>query len=290
MRILLNRKANFAIIAVLAVALGALGFLYLTIAAPSVASEKMLAADASGRTGAQAEAPTPEPTTAPAASPEQTATPESEVEYDGPPLPPEGPDVPQILETGLPNASGGAFGAGAAMRTGDNATPTPGAEATDTAWKQVASVGAEDAPLLAPNQNTGAGANAPSYGAAAAGAEEGRGLLSNPFFYYLAGAVVAIALLLNLFKVSFAPEMAYDSAIFKTLSSETRMELLASLQQRRKTLSELAAEREISLPGAKQHLELLEEAGLIRKIDEGRKWKYYELTPQGKTILAERYS
>ncbi len=125
---------------------------------------------------------------------------------------------------------------------------------------------------------------------AGAQASEQKGLLSNQFTYVLAAAVIAIALLLNLFKVSFAPEVAYDAAIFKTLSSDTRMELLASLQERRKTLSELAAERDISLPGAKQHLELLEEAGLIRKNDEGRKWKYYELTPQGKTILAERYS
>ncbi|MFH0971953.1 MAG: winged helix-turn-helix domain-containing protein [Candidatus Micrarchaeota archaeon] len=117
-----------------------------------------------------------------------------------------------------------------------------------------------------------------------------KGILQDPVIYYGAVAILGLMLLLNIFKVSFQSSAVFDSDIFKTLSSETRVEMLYSLQQRRKTLSELAADAKISLPGAKQHLELLEAKGLVRKLDEGRKWKYYELTSQGKGILAERFA
>ncbi|MBI5224888.1 winged helix-turn-helix transcriptional regulator [Candidatus Micrarchaeota archaeon] len=115
-------------------------------------------------------------------------------------------------------------------------------------------------------------------------------LFQSPYLYYAAIALLGIMLLLNIFKVSFASTAVFDSEIFKTLSSETRVEMLYSLQTRRKTLSELAQAASISLPGAKQHLQLLEAKGLVRKIDEGRKWKYYELTDVGKSILAERFA
>ena len=115
-------------------------------------------------------------------------------------------------------------------------------------------------------------------------------LFQSPYLYYAAIALLGIMLLLNIFKVSFASTAVFDSEIFKTLSSETRVEKLYSLQTRRKTLSELAQAASISLPGAKQHLQLLEAKGLVRKISEGRKWKYYELTDIGKSILAERFA
>ncbi|MBU1197147.1 helix-turn-helix domain-containing protein [Candidatus Micrarchaeota archaeon] len=113
------------------------------------------------------------------------------------------------------------------------------------------------------------------------------GLLTNHFFQYLVGVTILILLFLNLFRVGPSAE-AFPSDVFKMLSSETRVSMLHALHERRKTLSELAKERAISLPGAKQHLEQLEDAGLVRKMDEGRKWKYYELTDLGKRIISER--
>ena len=116
-------------------------------------------------------------------------------------------------------------------------------------------------------------------------------LLSSPYVYYLVFVILALMLLLNVFRISFgSPAIAYEPSVFRTLSSETRVEMLTSLKERRKTLTQLAEETGISLPGAKQHLGILEEAGLIRKIDEGRKWKYYELTEEGRNILATKYS
>lgn len=113
-------------------------------------------------------------------------------------------------------------------------------------------------------------------------------LLQEPIYYYIAIAILSLMLLMNIFRVSFQSQAVFDSDIFKTLSSDTRVEMLYALQERRKTLSELAYEVKISLPGAKQHLEMLMTKGLVEKMDEGRKWKYYSLTSKGKSIIAER--
>lgn len=73
------------------------------------------------------------------------------------------------------------------------------------------------------------------------------------------------------------------------LSSETRVEILRSIADRRKTLSELSKEIGISKSSVKEHLEKLERAGLIRRVDEGRKWIYYEITPEGlKVVMPEK--
>lgn len=112
-------------------------------------------------------------------------------------------------------------------------------------------------------------------------------LFENPYVLYLAGVGVIILLFLNVFQVDFGVGPGMGSEVYKTLSSGTRVEMLHALHQRRKTLTELAKHTQISLPGAKQHLELLEQAGLVRKLDEGRKWKYYELTDLGKRILTD---
>ena len=42
----------------------------------------------------------------------------------------------------------------------------------------------------------------------------------------------------------------------------------------------------MSVPTIKEHLSSLESAGLVKQIDDGHKWKYYELTRKGKNILA----
>ncbi|MDD5162986.1 MAG: winged helix-turn-helix domain-containing protein [Candidatus ainarchaeum sp.] len=72
---------------------------------------------------------------------------------------------------------------------------------------------------------------------------------------------------------------------FKALASETRTGLIKLLQQRNHTLSELAQKTSLAAPTIKQHLEILEKAGLVEQADEGRKWKYYSLTKKGKKIL-----
>lgn len=80
-------------------------------------------------------------------------------------------------------------------------------------------------------------------------------------------------------------KITLDRKAFKVLASETRIKILKSLGKRRKMLAELSKELGMSNSAVKEHLENLAEAGLIAKIDDGHKWKYYELTRKGKNIL-----
>ncbi len=73
---------------------------------------------------------------------------------------------------------------------------------------------------------------------------------------------------------------------FKALASSTRLQVLRALDDRRKTLSELAKELELNKATVHEHLGILLATGLIKKRDdEGRKWIYYELTWQGERLL-----
>ncbi|VVC03079.1 Bacterial regulatory protein, arsR family [Candidatus Bilamarchaeum dharawalense] len=79
-----------------------------------------------------------------------------------------------------------------------------------------------------------------------------------------------------------------DRKSFEALAVDSRVKILKSLKQRRKTLSELAQEQKMSVSGVKEHLETLEKVGLIEKKDDGHKWKYYDLTKKGSDIIGPR--
>ena len=57
------------------------------------------------------------------------------------------------------------------------------------------------------------------------------------------------------------------------------------LDKRRYTQSELSGELKLSVPTVKEHLDALEKAGLVKKLEEGYKWKYYALTEKSKCLL-----
>jgi len=76
-----------------------------------------------------------------------------------------------------------------------------------------------------------------------------------------------------------------DRKALFALASETRIEILKKLDERRMTLTELSKELDMSKTAVKEHLDKLVQAGLIRKMDEGRKWMYYELTEKCRRIL-----
>ncbi|MEE9323866.1 MAG: winged helix-turn-helix domain-containing protein [Candidatus Aenigmarchaeota archaeon] len=80
-------------------------------------------------------------------------------------------------------------------------------------------------------------------------------------------------------------KITLDKEVFKTLASKTRIDILKSLDMRRKTLSELSKQLGMSVSTVKEHLDNLVSVGLIEQMDEGHKWKYYELTVKGKDIL-----
>ena len=76
-----------------------------------------------------------------------------------------------------------------------------------------------------------------------------------------------------------------DRRSFEALAADSRVRILKSLGRRRKTLTELARELNLSNSTMKEHLGVLVKAGLIIQKDEGRKWKYYELTRKGQGIV-----
>ncbi len=76
-----------------------------------------------------------------------------------------------------------------------------------------------------------------------------------------------------------------DQASFRALASEVRVEVLKRLDERRMTVTDLANALQLSKPTLLEHLEKLQVADLVKRVDEGRKWIYYELTGRGKKIL-----
>jgi DNA-binding transcriptional ArsR family regulator len=81
-------------------------------------------------------------------------------------------------------------------------------------------------------------------------------------------------------------KITLDAETFKALASSTRLTVLRALDQRRKTLTELARDLNLNKATVHEHLQLLTAADLVRKRDdEGRKWIYYELTWRGEKIL-----
>jgi DNA-binding transcriptional ArsR family regulator len=81
-------------------------------------------------------------------------------------------------------------------------------------------------------------------------------------------------------------KITLDAETFKALASSTRLTVLKALDERRKTLTELAHELQLNKATVHEHLQLLLAADLVRKRDdEGRKWIYYELTWTGQGIL-----
>jgi len=80
-------------------------------------------------------------------------------------------------------------------------------------------------------------------------------------------------------------DIRLDKETFKALASETRVDVLKLLGQRRHMQTEMASALGLSVPTVKEHLDALEKAGLVERHEEGRKWKYYSLTKKGKGVL-----
>ena len=83
-------------------------------------------------------------------------------------------------------------------------------------------------------------------------------------------------------------KITLDRKSFEALAADTRVRILKFLAERRKTLSELAAQLGLSPSTVKEHMVVLQEADLVSLSDEGRKWKYYELTWKGRNIVQPR--
>ncbi len=80
-------------------------------------------------------------------------------------------------------------------------------------------------------------------------------------------------------------KITLDRESFRALASDTRVAILKSLGKRRKMLTELSKQMDMSPSTVKEHMDNLSKAGLVVQIDDGHKWKYYELTRKGENIL-----
>ncbi|MEM2909011.1 MAG: winged helix-turn-helix domain-containing protein [Candidatus Bilamarchaeaceae archaeon] len=78
-----------------------------------------------------------------------------------------------------------------------------------------------------------------------------------------------------------------DENTFKSLTSETRTEILKLLKKRNHTLSEIAKALKISKTTAKEHLDILVEGRLVEQVPSTNIWKYYTLTKDGKKLVGE---
>ena len=81
------------------------------------------------------------------------------------------------------------------------------------------------------------------------------------------------------------PKITLDQESFKALASEVRIEILKRLDDRRQTVTDLSNFLSLSKPTLLEHLEKLQAAGLVKRLEEGRKWIYYELSDKGRKIL-----
>ena len=77
-----------------------------------------------------------------------------------------------------------------------------------------------------------------------------------------------------------------DKKSFGALAVDSRVNILKALRERRKTLTELSGELKLSVSSTKEHLDKITDAGLARKVEEGHKWKYYELTRKGEKLVS----
>lgn len=80
-------------------------------------------------------------------------------------------------------------------------------------------------------------------------------------------------------------EIKLDTESFKALSSDTRRQILKKLVKRRMTVTELAKNLDVSKSTAHEHLSRLSQAELVEKVDDDRKWVYYQLTDRGSQLL-----
>lgn len=71
----------------------------------------------------------------------------------------------------------------------------------------------------------------------------------------------------------------------RAISSDTRVKILKSLKERKKTISELSKELGMSKSAIYEHLTRLAAVGFVRRRETGRKWVYYELTEKGMNFI-----
>lgn len=82
-------------------------------------------------------------------------------------------------------------------------------------------------------------------------------------------------------------DVLVSKEMLKAIGADTRINILKSLKERKKTQSELANELKLSAPTVLEHVHQLENSKLIEKVEDSveRKWKYYKLSSTGMKLV-----
>lgn len=81
-------------------------------------------------------------------------------------------------------------------------------------------------------------------------------------------------------------KITLDRETFKALASDTRLDILKTLDGKNMGLNEIAKVTNLNKATLHEHLTKLHEAGLIKRNErEGHKWVYYTLTWKGESLL-----
>ena len=80
-------------------------------------------------------------------------------------------------------------------------------------------------------------------------------------------------------------KIALDKRMIRALASEMRIDILRKIDSGSMTLSKLTDDLNISKSTVHEHLTILIESGLVKKVNRDNKWVYYELTDKGTEIL-----
>ena len=82
------------------------------------------------------------------------------------------------------------------------------------------------------------------------------------------------------------PKITLDMHMFKALASETRLDILKTLDGRKLCLNEICDKINLNKATLHEHLSKLNEAGLVKRKERmGHKWVYYTLTWKGESLL-----
>ncbi len=80
-------------------------------------------------------------------------------------------------------------------------------------------------------------------------------------------------------------EIRMDKRVFEALASETRVDILKTLDIGQMTVTEIAHHLDMAKSSVHEHLSKMIEVGLVEKEESERKWTYYRLTSKGRQIL-----
>ncbi len=82
------------------------------------------------------------------------------------------------------------------------------------------------------------------------------------------------------------PKITLDMNTFKALASDTRLDILRTLDGNKMGLKDISQATKLNKATLHEHLSKLAEAGLVKKKErEGHKWVYYKLTWKGEGLL-----